>query len=167
MRALTSLGIVVLAAFVWQFTEDLFHNQPVGMNWDEATEYSSNRSLDRLIGLSLFAVPMACWHGFDMMSPARKLNGCARLFESYKLPLAPLIFGLVGGAVIVSGITERLQCWPAEAQPMSGETQYGYWCDPTAGYGSVPLVVVPALILAAIVVVKAVTVAGSLVRKYA
>lgn len=153
-EAMLSLGLLFFAFFAFLITRDLFYDASWPYGWEGRIEYQWWTEFGSLLTITLFAIPILLWHAFDAFSVDQPKTAFDRALGSYPLVLSLLILGLLGNAILESGLTEWIDCYEAHLENTDGDN-FGSFCTPTPGYLAEYLVLPFLLTLILIVMVKA------------
>ncbi|MBV7266811.1 hypothetical protein [Erythrobacter ani] len=127
-----SVGLLFFAFFLFLVTRDLFYDASWPFGWDGRLEYQYWSEFSSFLTVVIFAVPTLLWHGIELIHDNEARGQPVGLLGSYPLFLTTLLLGLSGNAIIQSGLTEWLSCYPAYLENSDGDNFVGY-CTPTLG----------------------------------
>ncbi len=136
LAAFVSLCTLLIAQFAFLFAHDLFYDtfkHPMG--WQERIEYDNNFRLGNLFMIGIFALPVLIWHFADLSMLRPTKSKIVSLFLGFRTMYVVLLTGLVGTALVLSGLTERMQCWQwtdvFTTEEADGLNEFGFWCHPS------------------------------------
>ena len=87
--------------------------------------------LDSFMLVGLFCIPLAIWHGFDLIAKDDRESADLGFFDSYFLVLGCFLAGMVGSAIVMSGFTSWLSCWePRSAVQVANDNGFFSFCTP-------------------------------------
>ena len=144
--AILSVGILAFSEILFLFAHDIFYWTPYITNIEEGFDYYYWNSVGNISAVGLFALPMLIWHVSDLLTFSEPRTRLTSLLGSYPLALYTMLAGIVGYAVIASGLTERIQCWEAEKINSNPNTDFFMLCHPNIGFG-IEFLVLPFLVL--------------------
>jgi len=140
-----SLGLLFFAFFVFLITRDLFYDASWPFGWDDRLEYQYWTEFSSFLIVSLFGIPTLIWHAIEVFHENKTRRQSIAVLGSYPLFLTLLLLGLLGNAIIQSGLTEWLSCYDAHLENTDGD-DFGAFCTPTPGAWS-EFLVLPFLFL--------------------
>lgn len=137
-NAILSAALTFFAFFALILSSDAaqtpawFDGRPYGFGFDY--DYLED-PLNLLFFVGLFAVPLAIWHAADLCSKVESEDAAFSIFDSYLPVLGCYLGGMLGSAIILSGLPAWLSCWRPEplVRTASGN-EFGFYCTPNSAY---------------------------------